>query len=378
MKYPNSKDISGCGVFGVMSESGRRFSGEMALRAIANMRERCNGLGGGFAGYGIYPEHKDCYALHLMCDDHSARRAAEAAISRRCDIRAEEPIPTRSVVAIRNRPVLHRYFVSVKARELEPESGLTEDDVIVDVVMKVSAQAGGAFIFSSGRNMGIFKGVGYAEDIGAFFRLEEYEACIWTAHGRFPTNTPGWWGGAHPFALLDWTVIHNGEISSYGINKRYLENFGYRCLFQTDTEVITYLFDLLVRKHRLPIEAACLAMAPPFWAQIERMSEDRQRLAKTLRIVYGGALLNGPFSVIVGHSGGMIGLTDRTKLRPMVAARKGDLLFISSEEGAVREVCADPELVWHAIGGVPIVGRLKSALVAGHGSAAAEARSAAG
>ena len=25
---------------------------------------------------------------------------------------------------------------------------------------------------------------------------------------------PGWWGGAHPFALLDYSVVHNGEISS--------------------------------------------------------------------------------------------------------------------------------------------------------------------
>ena len=37
-----------------------------------------------------------------------------------------------------------------------------------------------------------------------FFRLEEYEGHTWIGHNRFPTNTPGWWGGAHPFTLLDW------------------------------------------------------------------------------------------------------------------------------------------------------------------------------
>ena len=51
--------------------------------------------------------------------------------------------------------------------------------------------------------MGVFKAVGYPEDVGAFYRLEEYAGYCWTAHGRYPTNTPGWWGGAHPFALLD-------------------------------------------------------------------------------------------------------------------------------------------------------------------------------
>lgn len=30
------------------------------------MHDRSNGLGGGFAAYGIYPEHKDEFALHIF------------------------------------------------------------------------------------------------------------------------------------------------------------------------------------------------------------------------------------------------------------------------------------------------------------------------
>ncbi len=81
------------------------------------------------------------------------------------------------------------------------------------------------------------------------------------------------------------------------------------------------------------------------------MTPEEQSILKTMRIVYGGALLNGPFSVLVGHSGGMIGLNDRTKLRPMTVARKADMLYISSEEAALRVVCDSPEKVWHAEGG---------------------------
>jgi len=55
----------------------------------------------------------------------------------------------------------------------------------------------------------------------------------------------------------------------------------------------------------------------------------------------------------------MIGFNDRIKLRPMVAARKDDMLYIASEEAAIRTVCSDPETLWHAEGGVPIVGRLR-------------------
>jgi len=57
------KDHQACGLFGVIDRSGRRFSGEMAINAMINMKVRGNGLGGGFAAYGIYPEYKDYYAL---------------------------------------------------------------------------------------------------------------------------------------------------------------------------------------------------------------------------------------------------------------------------------------------------------------------------
>ncbi len=355
------RDSGGCAISGIMSENGRRFGGEAIIRSITNMHDRSNGLGGGFAAYGIYPERAEHYALHMMYDDAAGQAAAEKVIGRRCDVHHVEPIPTRPVEAIRNRPALVRYFVTVKPEDLKVHYEETEEDVIVDLVMFINEKVDGAFVVSSGKNMGIFKGVGYPEEIGEFFRLDEYNAYIWTAHGRFPTNTTGWWGGAHPFGLLDWSVVHNGEISSYGINRRYLMNFGYRCAMYTDTEVITYLFDLLMRKHRLPLEAASKAMAPPFWSQIERMDEEEQRVVRTLRICYGGALINGPFSVLVGRRDGMIGFNDRIKLRPMTAARKDDVLYIASEEAAIRVICRKPDTLWHAEGGVPIVGRLKTA-----------------
>jgi glutamate synthase domain-containing protein 1 len=207
--------------------------------------------------------------------------------------------------------------------------------------------------------MGVFKGVGYPEEIAEYFKLEEYEGYLWTAHGRFPTNTPGWWGGAHPFNILDWTVVHNGEISSYGINRRYLEQFGYHCTMQTDTEVVAYAVDLLIRKHGLPIEIAAKILAPPFWTDIERRSPEEQRLFRTLRQIYGSLLLNGPFTVIIAHQGEMIGLTDRIRLRPLTVGVKGDMLYLSSEESAIRLVCPDLDRAWIPTGGEPIVGKLK-------------------
>ena len=152
-----------------------------------------------------------------------------------------------------------------KAEEGQACRGLqNEDDFVVKTVMKVNSEIEGAYIFSSGKNMGAFKGVGNPLDIADFYGIEEYSGYIWTGHTRFPTNTPGWWGGAHPFTLLDWSIVHNGEISSYGINKRYLEMYGYKLTLLTDTEVVAYTLDLLIRSHGLDIKTACSVLAAPF------------------------------------------------------------------------------------------------------------------
>ena len=47
---------SGCAISGIFSKSGRRLCGDAIIKSIATMHDRSNGLGGGFAGYGIYPE----------------------------------------------------------------------------------------------------------------------------------------------------------------------------------------------------------------------------------------------------------------------------------------------------------------------------------
>jgi len=239
---------------------------------------------------------------------------------------------------------------------------MPHDDYVVEKVMQINTGVGNAFVFSSGKDMAVFKGVGYPEDIANYFRLEEYQGYLWTAHGRFPTNTPGWWGGAHPFNILDWAVNHNGELSSYGINRRYLEMFGYHCTMQTDTEVIAYAVDLLMRKHKLPIEVVAEILAAPLWSQIEREDEETAAFHTTLRQVYGSLLLNGPFGVVIAHQGEMIGLTDRIRLRPLTAATKGDLLFLSSEESAIRLVCPQLDRAWIPMGGEPIVGSLQRPL----------------
>jgi glutamate synthase domain-containing protein 1 len=358
--YNEGKVIDACSIFGAMNTSGERFSGENVIRAIANMHDRGNGQGGGFAIYGLYPEYTEQYAFHIMFLSEQGQRETETFLNDNFKLVHKEKVPVKPIPAIVNPPLVWRYFLDIDPHNLEEQSA---DDYVVGKVMTINTQLTDSFVFSSGKDMAVFKGVGYPEEIAEYFCLEQYQAYLWTAHGRFPTNTQGWWGGAHPFSILDWTVIHNGEISSYGINRRFLEQYGYICTMQTDTEVVAYAVDLLRRKHNLPWRLVARILASPFWDDIERMPEKEKEQALALRQVYGSLLLNGPFAVIIAHHGEMIGLTDRIRLRPLTVGEKGEMLYISSEESAIRLISPELDKAWIPVGGEPIIGRLKTAAV---------------
>ena len=53
---------SGCAISGIFDASGRRMDGSSIIRSISTMHDRSNGLGSGFAGYGIYPEYQDFFS----------------------------------------------------------------------------------------------------------------------------------------------------------------------------------------------------------------------------------------------------------------------------------------------------------------------------
>lgn len=343
-----------CGILGILDESGSVMPSGAVIAALETMRPRFNGLGGGFAGYGIYPKYRDCHALHLILDDEEARRAVDEYLQTRVTIVKDEAIPTRKVRAMEEAPLLWRYFIDV------PEA--SSEDFMLDLVMAINTKIEGAHVMSSGKNTGIFKAVGYPRDVADFYRLDDYSAYMWLAHGRYPTNSPAWWAGAHPLGILGWSVIHNGEISSYGTNIRYLEQWGYRCVLHTDSEVLPYMLDLLIRRHRLPADLACKIMAVPFWQQIDALPPEERKALRAVRVTYASALINGPSSIVAATNkptGMMIGLTDRIKLRPLVFARKGNVVYMASEECAIRRICPDPDKVTPLKAGVPVIVRVR-------------------
>ena len=350
---------SGCAIAAVISKEGKKMSGEKIIDSMKPMHDRSNGLGGGFAGYGIYPEYKDFYALHMFFDQRATRKNCEVFLKERFEIVKSEIIPTRKIPSITDEPIIWRYFVS-PLKSVLASMQLDEKEFVARTVMQINTEMHGAYVFSSGKNMGTFKAVGFPEDVGVFYKLEEYQGYSWTAHGRYPTNTPGWWGGAHPFTLLDWSIVHNGEISSYDANRRFIEMFGYKCTLQTDTEVITYIMDYLIRRQGLTLGEAASVIAAPFWSTIEDKTnrEDKEK-HMYLRTLFPSLLITGPFSIVFGFDGGLMALNDRLKLRSMVVGEKDDKVFIASEEAAIRTMEPSAENIWAPAGGEPVIVRVK-------------------
>ena len=350
---------SGCAIAAVISREGKRMSGEMITNAMKPMHDRSNGLGGGFAGYGIYPEYKEFYALHMFFDSRATRKECEVFLKESFEIVKSEMIPTRTIPAITDEPIIWRYFVA-PLKSLLAAMQLDEKEFVARTVMQINTGMKGTYVFSSGKNMGTFKAVGFPEDVGVFYKLEEYEGYSWTAHGRYPTNTPGWWGGAHPFTLLDWSIVHNGEISSYDANRRFIEMFGYKCTLQTDTEVITYIMDYLIRVQGLTLGEAASVIAAPFWSTIERKTDlNDQKKHMYLRTMFPSLLITGPFSIVLGYNGGLMALNDRLKLRSMVVGEKNDMVYIASEEAAIRTMEPNAENIWAPAGGEPVIVKVK-------------------
>ena len=92
---------SGCAIAAMISKEGNKVSGEKIIEAMKPMHDRSNGLGGGFAAYGIYPDYKDFYAFHLFFNDRDTRKNCEKYLREGFEIVKSEIIPTRKIPAIR-------------------------------------------------------------------------------------------------------------------------------------------------------------------------------------------------------------------------------------------------------------------------------------
>lgn len=154
-----------CSILGIVNENRKLLSAKYIVEGISLMNDRCNGLGGGFAAYGLYPEYKDYYALHILLKDFELKDQIAEMLKDYVNIYKDEEIETRNVERISQDYIPWRFFVDVPERYTSDA-----DNYIIDLAMKIN-NTGGALVISSGKNMGVFKAIGYPDEVARLYNL---------------------------------------------------------------------------------------------------------------------------------------------------------------------------------------------------------------
>jgi glutamate synthase domain-containing protein 1/glutamate synthase domain-containing protein 3 len=390
----------GCGVVGLAASI--PVAGRHLIAPAQQMHNRGNGKGGGVAASGLSPEQmgvpaetlQEATLLQVAYLEPGARQDVEQeAILPHFDLLQGYSVPAvddyREVPGLEVKPPdVVRYFVRAKPEALacfaaeHDLEGLDPRKVEDEYVYRTSfglnqrfyASLGEkrAFVLSHGRDLLVFKIVGYAEQAALYYRLEDLEAHVWIAHQRYPTKGRVWHpGGAHPFIGLNEALVHNGDFANYYAVSSYLRQRNIAPLFLTDTEVSALLFDLLDRVYDYPLEVTIEALAPTTERDFQLLPAEKQRLYKAVQATHLHASPDGPWFFIIARSQPehkewqLLGITDTSMLRPQVFALhegKVQVGLIASEKQAIdaalgslaaedERICPVADRYWNARGG---------------------------
>ncbi|HZW55773.1 MAG TPA: hypothetical protein VFF30_05740 [Nitrososphaerales archaeon] len=356
----------GCGVFGVIRKPGAAsISNLIAVSGISCINYRGSNLGAGYASIegSQDPEFK---ILAFVRDETAANLIVEALADSFTSsaVRAPDQRPPFSLILPgdgKRSGILEVRLPHDLVSELELERKV--DQINSALVTQEEKRFNGR-IFSYGRHITVYKGVGYPLDVAKIYSLdrESKEADAWIAHTRQPTNSPGsspiW---SHPFASLDCAIVHNGDISSFGANLELLSSLGYKSHVGTDSEVIARLLNHLVRFEGLSIRAACTILTSPFEENIGGNDIKSLLISK-----YKSARLDGPFSVVASYSDVedtyLIALVDRSKFRPLIVGEDEERFYVASEEVQIRNISRNAR-VWTPEPGSFFIASLKRGLI---------------
>jgi len=362
----------GCGVVGFASSEPVR--GRHIFEPAIEMHNRGNGKGGGIAATCLVPDQlgvdadtlRNDYLLQIALLDESA----ESDVENTCivpyleidhKVKLEPAAEYRDLGLEVRPPDVVRYFVRARDDALAgftDKAGLTdlparavEDEFVYQNSYRLNQRFYAAlgqqraFVLSHGRDLILFKIVGYAENVVQYYGLEDIEAQVWIAHQRYPTKGRVWHpAGAHPFIGMNEALVHNGDFANYSSVCEYLAQHNIAPQFLTDTEVSALLFDLWSRVYGYPLEYVIEAMAPTTELDFDNLPQDKQRVYRALQSVHMHGSPDGPWFFIIARSDPdhdrfqLLGITDTAMLRPQVfALEEGDVTIglVASEKQAI-------------------------------------------
>ena len=391
----------GCGVTGFACSV--PVAGKFIYEPSIQMQNRGNGKGGGIACVGLVPEQigvsrevlDSHYLLQIALLDSDCHAELErqfilpyfdiAISTRQPHIDDFHDIPGLEV----RPPDIHRYAVRVKPdvlrqfcdehqlsalspRDLEDEF-VWQNSYRLNETFYASLGEKRAFVLSHGRDLLVFKMVGYAEQNVEYYKLQNFQAHIWIAHQRYPTKGRVWHpGGAHPFVGMNEALVHNGDFANYHSVSEYLRQRSIRQQFLTDTEVSVQLFDLWDRVYKYPLEYIIEALAPTTELDFDQLPPEKQKIYRAIQATHIHASPDGPWFFIIARSQKdrglmqLLGITDTAMLRPQVFALSDtgevQIGLICSEKQAIdatlrslaredKRFCPVADKYWNARGG---------------------------
>ena len=394
LPHTKGEEEGGCGVTGFACTI--PVGGKHIFEPSIQMHNRGNGKGGGIAAVGLTAEQlgvsqkilEDDYLLQIALLDPEAQQEVEhTCIMPFLDVHKAEK--NRTVEAFRDiegletkPPDVWRYFVRVKPdvlkdfirkndlqnldiQKLSLKEGVlkgetlgvpfirkAEDEFIYQNTFRLNqkfyASLGEkrAFVLSHGRNMLIFKIVGYAENIVRYYQLEDFLAHAWIAHQRYPTRGRVWHpGGAHPFIGLNEALVHNGDLANYYAITEYLRQRNIYPLFLTDTEASALLFDLWNRVYEYPLEYIIEALAPTTESDFDLLPQDKQKIYQLIQATHIHGSPDGPWFFIIARNDPfkncfqLLGITDTSMLRPQVFA------LFENEDVQIGLICSEKQAI---------------------------------
>jgi glutamate synthase domain-containing protein 1/glutamate synthase domain-containing protein 3 len=370
----HAEEEGGCGVTGFACTIPVR--GKFIYEPSVQMQNRGNGKGGGIAAVGLAAEEigvsREVLSSHYLVQIALLDPAAHAEVERQFilpvfDVALSKRVPTiddyRDIPGLEVRPPdVHRYLVRVKPdvlRKFAVEAGLEglsprdlEDEFVwrnsyrLNDTFYASLGEKRAFVLSHGRDMLVFKMVGYAEQNVEYYKLEDFRAHVWIAHQRYPTKGRVWHpGGAHPFVGLNEALVHNGDFANYHSVGEYLRQRNIRQQFLTDTEVSVQLFDLWDRVYKYPLEYIIEALAPTTEMDFDQLPPEKQGIYRQIQATHVHASPDGPWFFIIARSRPdrkqfqLLGITDTAMLRPQVFA------LSSNDDVQIGLICSEKQAI---------------------------------
>ena len=143
----------------------------------------------------------------------------------------------------------------------DPDIGRSPASMLVDGLQRLEYRgydsAGFALLECNTSRLLVFKDKGKIKHIVEKYRVRDYCCVTGIAHTRWATHGAPTRINAHPHTDCTNTiaVVHNGIIKNFASLKEYLVEKGHRFISDTDTEVVSHLFEDFINHGYNPLDA---------------------------------------------------------------------------------------------------------------------------